>query len=151
MPPSPCHSLLSIYVTSTNLITNVQTVGKLHLVDLAGSERLHRTGATGVTPCNCGHAFPDAFCDYPKLSTVFFQTLPLLTTGGALILVRVLRRLMHLLGPQGVHEPTRFAIWLTKQPRRFFRLRFQASRSILDFVPQGLRHQSVVRGYPIKT
>ncbi|KAF0701597.1 Aste57867_7970 [Aphanomyces stellatus] len=44
---SRSHSILSIYVKSTNLATNVVANGKLHLVDLAGSERLSKTGAEG--------------------------------------------------------------------------------------------------------
>ncbi|CAK4657099.1 hypothetical protein LEN26_015334 [Aphanomyces euteiches] len=44
---SRSHSILSIYVKSTNLATNTVANGKLHLVDLAGSERLSKTGAEG--------------------------------------------------------------------------------------------------------
>ncbi|RHY30377.1 hypothetical protein DYB32_004358 [Aphanomyces invadans] len=59
---SRSHSILSIYVKSTNVATNVVANGKvrahvvvalieclrqLHLVDLAGSERLSKTGAEG--------------------------------------------------------------------------------------------------------
>ncbi|KAK3236867.1 hypothetical protein CYMTET_53018 [Cymbomonas tetramitiformis] len=44
---SRSHSMLSVYVTSTNRQTGEVSKGKLHLVDLAGSERLSRTGADG--------------------------------------------------------------------------------------------------------
>ncbi|OQS07359.1 kinesin [Thraustotheca clavata] len=44
---SRSHSILSIYIKSTNILTNVVATGKLHLVDLAGSERLSKTGAEG--------------------------------------------------------------------------------------------------------
>ncbi|OQR87056.1 kinesin-like protein [Achlya hypogyna] len=44
---SRSHSILSIYIKSTNVLTNAVASGKLHLVDLAGSERLSKTGAEG--------------------------------------------------------------------------------------------------------
>ncbi|KDO25234.1 hypothetical protein SPRG_09481 [Saprolegnia parasitica CBS 223.65] len=44
---SRSHSILSVYIKSTNVLTNAVATGKLHLVDLAGSERLSKTGAEG--------------------------------------------------------------------------------------------------------
>uniref|UniRef100_K3X2X4 Kinesin-like protein n=1 Tax=Globisporangium ultimum (strain ATCC 200006 / CBS 805.95 / DAOM BR144) TaxID=431595 RepID=K3X2X4_GLOUD len=44
---SRSHSILSIQMKSTNLVTNSVSNGKLFLVDLAGSERLSKTGAEG--------------------------------------------------------------------------------------------------------
>eukprot|EP01006_Ploeotia_vitrea_P007351 TRINITY_DN16785_c0_g1_i1.p1 TRINITY_DN16785_c0_g1~~TRINITY_DN16785_c0_g1_i1.p1 ORF type:complete len:781 (+),score=72.73 TRINITY_DN16785_c0_g1_i1:43-2385(+) len=44
---SRSHMLLYIVVKTTNLQSNVTTIGKLSLVDLAGSERLGKSGATG--------------------------------------------------------------------------------------------------------
>ena len=44
---SRSHAMLSVYVQSTNALSGVVQMGKLHLVDLAGSERLSRSGAAG--------------------------------------------------------------------------------------------------------
>ncbi|TMW62185.1 hypothetical protein Poli38472_009678 [Pythium oligandrum] len=44
---SRSHSILSIQLKSTNIVTGTVANGKLFLVDLAGSERLSKTGAEG--------------------------------------------------------------------------------------------------------
>lgn len=44
---SRSHSMLSVYMTTVNKISGVESRGKLHLVDLAGSERISKSGATG--------------------------------------------------------------------------------------------------------
>ena len=44
---SRSHLVCSILIESTNIQTQVQTVGKLSFVDLAGSERVKKSGATG--------------------------------------------------------------------------------------------------------
>jgi len=41
---SRSHLIFSILVDSTNLITNVRTIGKISFVDLAGSEKSSKTG-----------------------------------------------------------------------------------------------------------
>eukprot|EP00941_MAST-03F_sp_MAST-3F-sp1_P002781 g2781.t1 len=46
---SRSHLVVTILIESTNLKSNVTTLGKLALVDLAGSERAGKTGATGNT------------------------------------------------------------------------------------------------------
>ncbi len=52
---SRSHSLLSIYLHSTNHVTGSVSRGKLHLVDLAGSERLAKSGATGQRQKEAAH------------------------------------------------------------------------------------------------
>ena len=44
---SRSHMIVTVSVTSENLLTGVVTRGKLNLVDLAGSERINKSGATG--------------------------------------------------------------------------------------------------------
>lgn len=44
---SRSHMILTVSVTSENLLTGVVTRGKLNLVDLAGSERINKSGAMG--------------------------------------------------------------------------------------------------------
>eukprot|EP00899_Mesostigma_viride_P014669 jgi/Mesvir1/23202/Mv22665-RA.1 len=44
---SRSHSMLSIHVKSSNRVSGVSAIGRLHLVDLAGSERVSRSEATG--------------------------------------------------------------------------------------------------------
>lgn len=45
---SRSHSILSVQLTSQNLVTSAVSHGKVFLVDLAGSERLSKTGAEGL-------------------------------------------------------------------------------------------------------
>ena len=44
---SRSHLIFSIIVDSTNVNTNVRTIGKLSFVDLAGSEKSSETGTDG--------------------------------------------------------------------------------------------------------
>jgi hypothetical protein len=44
---SRSHLIFSIIVDSTNVNTNVRTIGKLSFVDLAGSEKSSKTGTDG--------------------------------------------------------------------------------------------------------
>lgn len=44
---SRSHLIFSIIIDSTNIYTNVRTVGKLSFVDLAGSEKTEKTGTDG--------------------------------------------------------------------------------------------------------
>jgi len=44
---SRSHMIVTVSVTSENLLTGITTRGKLNLVDLAGSERIQKSGVTG--------------------------------------------------------------------------------------------------------
>jgi len=44
---SRSHSMLSVYVSAENTLTNQKTKGKLHLIDLAGSERVSKSNVEG--------------------------------------------------------------------------------------------------------
>jgi len=45
---SRSHLIFSIIVESTNVNTNVKTLGKLSFIDLAGSEKSSKTGTDAV-------------------------------------------------------------------------------------------------------